>query len=115
MGESHISAVARFRQLADLVNTVKADVPAGWQQTQEPIRSRYQTSVDQWHALMSELYDPLRAARESAIRGDASGRDVLITFLEADVYCHRSGYVKADAISALTRQPLTADERRRLT
>ena len=115
MVESQTSAVARFRQLADLINTVMADVPAGWQEAQEPARSRYQASVDEWHALMSELYDPLQAARESAIRGDSSARDVLMTFLEADIYCHRSGYFKADAISALTRQPLTADERTRLT
>lgn len=115
MVESHASAVARLRQLADRINTVMADVPAGWQEAQEPVHSRYQASVDRWHALMSELYEPLQAARESAIRGDSSARDVLMTFLEADIYCHRSGYFKADAISALTRQPLTAGERTRLT
>lgn len=115
MGKSRISSIARYRQLGDLINTAMADVPVGWQATAEPLRSGHQASVDRWHKLMSALYDPLHAARESALRGDPSARDVLVTFLEADIYCHRSGYFKADAISALTRGPLTEGERRRLT
>lgn len=90
-------------------------VPVGWQGAKQPALGAYQASVDRWHVFMSALYDPLSAARESTLRGDESAREVLVTFLEADVYCHRSGYFKADAINALTRQTLTGAERTRLT
>jgi hypothetical protein len=114
MSRSHTAAIARYRRLADSINAAMSGVPAGWQQAEQPTLSAYQARVDRWHTLMSELYVPLNAARESALRGDWSARQALVTFLEADVYCHRSGYFKADAISALTRQTLTAAERTRL-
>jgi hypothetical protein len=38
--------------------------------------------------------------------GDLSGVETLVRFLEADVYCDRSGYMKADVIRILTRADL---------
>lgn len=114
MGKSHTAAIARYRRLGDSITASMSGVPAGWQALEQPARDAYQAKVDQWHRLMSELYVPLDLARASVLRGEWSAREILVTFLEADIYCHRSGYFKADAISALTRQTLTATERTRL-
>jgi hypothetical protein len=46
--------------------------------------------------------------------GDAAAVETLVRFLEADVYCHRSGYQKADAIRFLTRARLSVESERRL-
>ena len=107
--------VLRYGELAEAITSTISDVPIGWQALEPSTRDMYHARVDQWHALMSELYDPLYAALDAVIRGDESDRDRLICFLEADVYCHRSGYFKADAIRALTRRELPATERSRLS
>jgi hypothetical protein len=107
--------VSTYRQLAAKINAAMSDVPSGWQAAEPAARARYGAKVERWQALMSELYDPLYAAHEATIRGDATGREALISFLEADVYCHRSGYFKADAIKALTRRALPLGDRSRLT
>ena len=107
--------VLRYRELAESITSTISDVPIGWQALEPSTRDMYHAKVDQWHAFMSELYDPLYAALNAVIRGDESDRDRLICFLEADVYCHRSGYFKADAIRALTRRELPATERSRLS
>jgi hypothetical protein len=55
---------------------------------------------------MAGLYEPIEHAIDRLRRGDTSGIETLVRFVEADVYCHRSGYAKADAIRFLTRVPL---------
>ena len=54
-------------------------------------------------------------ARSNGLRrDDQSGVETLVRFLEADVYCFRSGYVKADAIRFLTRADLNDETMERL-
>lgn len=115
MGKSPTAAIDRYRRLGESINASMSGVPPGWQALEQSARDAYRARVDQWHRLMSELYVPLQSARASVLRGESAAREVLVTFLEADIYCHRSGYFKADAINALTRQTLTPAERTRLT
>jgi hypothetical protein len=60
------------------------------------------------------LYAPVAKAFESARTGDPSSIETLVRFLEADPYCFRSGYMKADIIHRLTRIDLDESTRRRL-
>ncbi len=54
-----------------------------------------------------EAFDALRS-------GDLSGLEMAIAFLEADPFFFRSGYVKADLIALISRQPLTETQMSRL-
>ena len=63
-------------------------------------------SVDAFRVEYARLYDPVREAIQRLRHGDGSGIETLVRFLEADVYCFRSGYTKADVIRALTRADL---------
>jgi hypothetical protein len=106
------ATVAYFQDLAGQINRAMDGVPAGWQAL--PDREAYQRRVDTWHNLMTQLYDPLDADLAAAQSGDQGAVERLVTFLEADVVCHRSGYFKVDAIKVLTRVPLTPALRERL-
>jgi hypothetical protein len=99
------ATVAYFQEMAGQINRAMDGVPAGWQAL--PDREAYQRRVDKWHDLMTQLYDGLDADLAAAQSGDPGAIERLVTFLEADVVCHRSGYFKADAIKVLTRVPLT--------
>lgn len=63
---------------------------------------------------MAGLYGPVDHAIGRVEDGDADGIETLVRFLEADVYCDRSGYVKADAIRVLTRAKLDEQTTARL-
>jgi uncharacterized protein YukE len=106
--------VAQYRELAAAINQATDGVPEGWQGPREPTRSAYQQRINRWHQLMSELYGGLDDAVAAARAGEASGIEALTTFLEADVICHRSGYVKADALKVLGRAELSDAIKRRL-
>ena len=60
-----------------------------------------------FYARFTGLARPIRA-------GDRGAIDAAIQFLEADPWCFRSGYVKAELMSALAHAPLGDDDRRRL-
>jgi hypothetical protein len=47
-------------------------------------------------------------------KGEEAGVEYLLRFLEADPWCFRSGYSKADAIRLLKRGPLSPEARERL-
>lgn len=54
---------------------------------------------------MKGLYEPFWAALERK-PNDLSEIELMVRFLEADVYCHRSGYMKSDVIRAIRRAPV---------
>jgi len=101
--------------LADLIEHAMDDVPPRWRvDWDSPNRDEHAARVGWWHELMSRMYEPVDVAIDQSARGDQSGVETLVRFLEADVYCHRSGYYKGYAIRALTRLPLGTEIRSRL-
>lgn len=69
--------------------------------------ARFQEATKAFYTTFTGLGAPIRAGNRDAI-------DFAIRFLEADPWCFRSGYVKADLMTALGNAPVTDDERRRL-
>lgn len=60
------------------------------------------------------FYAPFSGLGRAIRAGDGDAVDSAIQFLEADPWCIRSGYVKAELMSALANAPLGDDEKRRL-
>lgn len=82
-------------------------VPDTWRiAPRNPDRAEHLAQVGWFHEQMSGLYDPIVLALSRLRDGDTSGIEPAIRFLEADVYCHRSGYLKADVIRELTKVDL---------
>jgi hypothetical protein len=73
-----------------------------------PERARAEAQVGFFHEQMAGLYAPIFESIE-AIRagGDTGDIETLVRFLEADIYCHRSGYVTADVIQTLRRSTIS--------
>jgi hypothetical protein len=101
--------VAEMRERAELVARAMDDIPDDWR-LRPPSRQRaeYLARVGWFHELMVGLYGPVYDAIGLLKAGDSDGIEMPVRFLEADVYCFRSGYVKADAIRFLTRADLSA-------
>jgi hypothetical protein len=97
-------SIDEMRERAELVGHAMDGIPETWRLAADsPTRNEQSARVAWWHELMAGLFEPIYDA-QSRLRGeDESGVETLIRFLEADVYCHRSGYVKADVIRFLTR------------
>ena len=74
-----------------------------------PERARAEAQVGFFHEQMAGLHGPIFDALRSVRGSSASGDDleVLVRFLEADVYCHRSGYATSDIIRAVRRATLS--------
>lgn len=77
-------------------------------------RAEHLARVAWFHELLAGLYGPIDDALDRLRRGDQSGVQTLVRFLEADVYCFRSGYMKADVIHFLTRADLDTASMSRL-
>lgn len=80
------------------------------------------TSIAEWRARAAEFWETMRAALPDAFadsvervkRGDSSGVELLLDFLEADPMYFRSGYLKADLLRWLSHVTLTEAHLRRL-
>jgi hypothetical protein len=91
--------VGEIRQRADLLARSMSDVPFTWRlAAPSPAKAENLARVGWFHELYAGLYGPIEAALKPAEQGDARAVETLVRFLEADVYCHRSGYQKADPI-----------------
>lgn len=62
----------------------------------------------------ADVFEPVDDALERVRRDDVSGLETLMRLLGADVYCFRSGYVKADVLRFLTRAEFDEDVAERL-
>jgi hypothetical protein len=98
-----IPTVANIRARADLINESTHGIPDTWRlMPPSAAKAEYLARVGWFHELMAGMYDPIHSAI-ARVADDRSAIETLVRFLEADVYCHRSGYAKADAIRALRR------------
>lgn len=68
---------------------------------------RFGEATKAFYAPFTGLGGAIRAGERDAI-------DSAVRFLEADPWCFRSGYLKAELMSALANAPLRDDDKRRL-
>jgi hypothetical protein len=110
-----VPIVADMRARAKLISEAMTGIPDAWRlMPPSAAKAEHLARVGWWHELMAGLYDPVTGAIER-IDVDRSAVETLVRFLEADVYCHRSGYTKDDVIRALTRSTiLDLETRQRL-
>jgi hypothetical protein len=75
-----------------------------------------QSAAAGWfHEMFRAMYPPSFWRCLDAVKsGDRTGLEPILCFLEADPWCFRSGYVKADLIRAVVRLDLTEAEKARL-
>ncbi|TDR93943.1 hypothetical protein [Enterovirga rhinocerotis] len=75
----------------------------------------WRAAARQFHVCIERAYPPLFWDCVGAVRrGERSGLDEVIGFLEADPWFFRSGYVKADILVSLKRVALERGHERRL-
>ncbi|HEY4188973.1 MAG TPA: hypothetical protein VGM28_01010 [Candidatus Limnocylindrales bacterium] len=68
-----------------------------------------------FHELIAGVFGPIDQARSAVRQGDLTDVEILVRFLEADVYCFRSGYEKgyvADTLKGVTHDGAVADRLR---
>ena len=106
--------VAEFRDLAELVSRAMDGIPHDWRlQPASSEKAERLARVGWFHELGTALYGPVISALERAPH-DPAAVETLVRFLEADVYCFRSGYLKADVCDAIKRLELDPPTTRRL-
>ncbi len=106
--------VSELRDLAQLVSRAMDDIPHDWRlQPASAEKAERLARVGWFHELGAALYGPVVSAL-GRVPGDAAATETLVRFLEADVYCFRSGYLKADVIDVLKRVDLDAGATSRL-
>jgi hypothetical protein len=68
------------------------DVPTTWRLARPSLaKAEHLARVGWFHELYAALYGPIEHAVKHVEGGDAAAVETLVRFLEADVYCHRSG------------------------
>ena len=81
----------------------------------DPATVAWTIAVARFHRAIERAYPPGFWEASGALRsGDADGLETAIDFLENDPLFFRSGYVKADLIRLIWRQPLTGTQTTRL-
>jgi hypothetical protein len=107
--------VPEILELAGLINRAINGIPGTWRLSDwNSVRAERSARVAWWHELMGALYAPVDDALERLRQGDRSAMETLLNFLEADPFCHRSGYAKAKIINSLTTRDLDSPARQRL-
>jgi hypothetical protein len=107
-------SIAEMRERAELLSRAMDGVPDTWRLAPPSVeKAEHLARVGWFHELIAGLYDPIHSAMGRA-GGDRQAVETLVRFLESDIYCFRSGYVKADAIRALGRADLDDPMVRRL-
>ncbi len=107
-----VPTVAGMRERADLINHAMDGIPETWRlMPPSAAKVEHLARVGWYHELMAGLYDPIASALQR-VDLDRAAVETLVRFLEADVYCHRSGYMKSDVIRALTRATIIDRETR---
>jgi hypothetical protein len=107
--------IGEIRERADLLAGARTNIPITWQLAPPSLaKAEHLARVGWFHELYAALYGPIEHAMRHVQSGDATAVETLVRFLEADVYCHRSGYLKADAIRFLTRAGFDGESERRL-
>ena len=112
--QSRVLTVDEMRELGEGISDAMHGIPESWRlNAPSGAKIEHLARVGWWHQLMAALYEPIERAVHRAA-DDPAAVETLFRFLEADVYCHRSGYMKADAARALKRLDLDEPSRDRV-
>jgi hypothetical protein len=102
-----VPTVGEMRERAESVARAMEGVPETWRVAPSSAqRAEHLARVGWFHEQMAGLFGPVQDATDRVRRGDTSGVETLVRFLEADIYCFRSGYMKAEVIDVLKRADL---------
>lgn len=114
--EDHRPTIDEIVRRGQRLATAMDGVPSDWRiRPKLPERPRYEAQVGFFHEQMAGLYGPIFRAIERLRAGeDREASETLIRFLEADIYCFRSGYTTAEVIGALRRANRTESDDVRL-
>jgi hypothetical protein len=115
----HQPTVDEIVRRAERLRSAMEGVDSSWRLGPDSAERRLaDMQVGFFHEQMAGLYGPIFEALEATRAGSADAAvETLVRFLEADVYCFRSGYVTADVIQALRRTtvaPAIAERLRRV-
>jgi hypothetical protein len=107
---------AEILQAAARVRKAQAEVLALSQ-----VRDRSAHDLDTWrdaaanfHVELHALYDPLENTKQGLREGDVAAAEDALSFLAADPWCFRSGYMKSDLMHLLANRMVDHIERSRL-
>lgn len=113
--------VERARAVEEAGRAVKVAFRPMWDarvdrnDTKQPLVAAWQNAVETWRTAIDRAYPPgFWDALEAVRRGERSGLEAMIEFLEADPWFFRSGYIKAIVLSAIKRFAFEPDEAERL-
>jgi hypothetical protein len=78
--------------------------------------AEWSASAGWLHEMLNTIYPAaLFEAMDDVRDGHTGGIEYLVRFLEADPWCHRSGYMKGEIIRVLKRGPLSPEARSRVS
>lgn len=98
-----------IRKRANELTKAHERMDSAWQQAKESSSDAgYRVAVDSFNEQYTSLYGPLTEAMTRLQADTTSDVEVLVRFLEADVYCFHSGYMKAESIRALLGAHMTS-------
>jgi hypothetical protein len=108
-----------FEEAAERLRNAKRDLNASLGPPASNIgeakeTARYKAAVEEFWSAHGALYRDVWQARRQVEQGDPAGCEMLIAFLEADVWAYRSGYEKQVTARQLKQVNLSEDHRRRL-
>ena len=97
-----------IRKRANQLTQADGRKQAAWQLANEAPDARYWTALHSFDEQYALLYGPLGEAITQLRADDQGDVEILVRFLEADVYCFHSGYMKAESIRALLGAHMTS-------
>jgi hypothetical protein len=101
--------IERMGELAEHIERAMDGIPSNWRlQKASEEKIEHVARVGWYHELLRGIYEPFWVALEHK-PNNAAEIELMVRFLEADVYCHRSGYMKSDVIRAIRRTPELSD------
>jgi hypothetical protein len=117
---SHASVRERSSRLAAACAAVNRTFEVGWASGEPretgPSWADWRVAVESLRIAEQLTYqNPLwRRLKAALATGDATAREAALVYLEADPWCFRSGYEKAELMKSLSRLDLDNDDRDRV-
>lgn len=114
--EPRIASVEQIRDRAAVADQANKAIPRGGRIDADPERHDTWSAQLGWaeETLGAVFTDGFFAAIAALKAGDLNGLEYAVRFLEADPWCHRSGYWKASLIPKIVQLELDESMRKRL-
>lgn len=117
---SHASVLDRSHRLASAQEEIRRTVEVGRRSREPretgPAWAQWHHAVESFRVAIQETYgSPLWRRLKAELRsGDPTAREAALVYLEADPWCFRSGYEKAELMKGLSDLNLSDRERARI-